>query len=84
MSDQPLTFEKLAEFHRETILPDMRRVAAESEARLRNEMYSLHDSLLQKFARLETKAEVERLRVRVEALHDEIRRLDRRIGTSET
>jgi hypothetical protein len=50
MSDQPLTLAVLAEFHRQVILPDVRRVVNEvvqgSESRLRDEMRSLHDVLM--------------------------------------
>jgi len=50
MSDQPLTLAVLAEFHRQVILPDVRRVVNEavqsSESRLRDEMHGLHDVLV--------------------------------------
>ena len=35
----------LTKFHREIVVPDMERIAAASERRLRDEMHSLFDSL---------------------------------------
>jgi len=57
MSEQPITLAVLADFHRQVILPDIQRVVAESEGRLRNEMHTLHDFVLHKLDKLETEYE---------------------------
>jgi predicted nuclease with TOPRIM domain len=44
----------LAKFHREVLLPDVERVVAASEGRLRDEMHGIFDSLAQRLDRLET------------------------------
>ena len=51
----------LAKFHREVLLPDVKRVVAEaveaSERRLRDEMQAGFDALAQRLDRLETEYE---------------------------
>ena len=44
----------LAKFHREIVLPDIKRILEESEQRLRNEVHTLFDALAQRLDRLET------------------------------
>jgi hypothetical protein len=44
----------LARFHREVVLPDLERVAAASEARLRDEVNAGFDAQFQRLDRLET------------------------------
>lgn len=77
MAEQPLTLPVLAKFHREVILPDIERIlgeaVADSEGRLRNEMYTLHDALLQRMDRIETdfesmKAGLARVEQRLDAI----------------
>jgi hypothetical protein len=46
MSDQPLTLAVLAQFHRQVILPDIERIVAATEHRLRDEMHVLQDFVL--------------------------------------
>ena len=81
MSDQPITLAVLAQFHREIILPDIQKVVEASEGRLRNEMYGLHDSVLQKLATLET--EYEALKAGLGRVEDQLERMDERIGVLE-
>lgn len=40
-------------FHRDVVLPDIKRVVEESESRLRDEMHTLVDTLAQRPERLE-------------------------------
>jgi hypothetical protein len=51
----------LAKFHREVLLPDVKRVVADaveaSERRLRDEMHSLFDSLSKQIRTLEARLE---------------------------
>ncbi len=44
----------LSNFHRDVVLPDIKRVVGESEQRLRNEMHSLFDALAERLDRLTT------------------------------
>ena len=81
MSDQPITLAVLAQFHREVILPDIQKVVEASEGRLRNEMYGLHDSVLQKLAKLET--EYEALKAGLGRVEDRLERMHERIGVLE-
>ncbi len=53
MSDQPLTLKMLAEFHREIMVPDIRRIVAETESRLLNRMLSFEDSILKRLGDLD-------------------------------
>lgn len=86
MSDQPITLAvlttALVQFHRDVILPDLHKVVEASEGRLRNEMYGLHDSVLQNFARLET--EYVFLKVAVSRLEERMTAVETRMGVLET
>ena len=81
MSDQPVTLAvlttALVQFHREIVLPDLQKVVEASEGRLRNEMHGLHDSLLQKLAKLET--EYEFLKVGLARVEGRLERIDQRL-----
>jgi hypothetical protein len=55
MSDQPITLAVLAQFHREIFLPDFERVVRESEFRLRNEMQTSHDEIVDGLDKLVTR-----------------------------
>jgi hypothetical protein len=44
----------LATFHRDMLLPDIKRVAEESEHRVRDQMHGIFDSLAPRLDRLET------------------------------
>ena len=57
MSEQPVTLSVLLRFHREFLLPDVERIVGAAFEGLRDEMRTLHDSLLVKFERLETEYE---------------------------
>ncbi len=99
MSEQPVTLavltKALAGFHRDVVLPDLERVVAESERRLRNEMHTLHDFVLDKLGTLEAEyaairmalARVEERLDRVEERLDRVEQrldgLDARLGTLE-
>jgi hypothetical protein len=76
MSDQPLTLIVLAQFHRQVILPDIERVVGGAEARLRNEMHTLHDFVLTRLDRLET--EYEAVKVGLRRLEDRFEQVDAR------
>jgi hypothetical protein len=60
----------LARFHREVVLPDIKRVVQEavtdSEQRLRDEMHSLFDAQAQRLDRLETEYQVRALESQIE------------------
>jgi len=99
MSDQPLTLAVLAQFHREIILPDVRRIVHEavsdavsaSERRLHGHI----DGILHKLDKLETEYEslkvglrrVETQGVAIEALHRDllaaVNRLEERLSRVE-
>jgi len=71
MSDQPLTLAVLAQFHRQVILPDIERIVAATEHRLRDEMHVLQDFVLKRLDRLENeyeaiKAGLARIEVRLD------------------
>ena len=92
MSDQPVTLAVLTRaltvFHRDVILPDLQRVVSESESRLRNEMYTLHDSVLKKFDRLETEyasitIALERLEAKDGAVEKRLDTVEERLGQLE-
>jgi predicted nucleic acid-binding Zn-ribbon protein len=95
MSEQPITLSVLRRFHEEVLLPDVRRIVADSELRLRDEMHALHDSLLVRLDRLETEYEAIKVGLRrveerldsLEAQHRElaaeVRRLDERLSRVE-
>ncbi len=55
-ADQPVTVgvltATLAKFHREVFLPDFQRIVGDSEKRLRDEMYTLHDVVLKRLDRI--------------------------------
>jgi hypothetical protein len=53
MSEQPITLSVLMRFHREVFVPDVKRIVGEAVGGLRDEMHTLHDSLLVRFERLE-------------------------------
>lgn len=75
----------LTRFHREILVPDMERIVAASEQRLRNEMHTLFDALAQRLDRLEAEYHllVEGLR-RVEERLDRVeQRLDKMALRSE-
>jgi predicted nucleic acid-binding Zn-ribbon protein len=57
MSDQPLTLAVLAQFHRQVILPDIERIVAATEHRLRDEVHVLQDFVLKRLDRLENEYE---------------------------
>ena len=48
MSDQPLTLGVLAQFHREIFVPDVERIVRESEFRLRDQMQTFRDEIIQR------------------------------------
>ncbi len=54
MPDDPITLATLTQFHREVLLPDVQRIVAESEHRLRDEMHAGFDAVYQRLDRLET------------------------------
>jgi chromosome segregation ATPase len=81
MSDQPLTLAVLAQFHRQVILPDIERLVAASEDRLRDQMQGLHDSVLQRLDRLEVeyeaiKAGLGRIEARLDAVEARVSNLE--------
>lgn len=95
MSDQPLTLVVLAEFHHQVFLPDMERLVGESERRLRDVMYGLHDVVIQRLDRLVDEfqalnASLERVEGRLD-LHEAsyqdliaaVHRLEERLGRVE-
>jgi predicted nuclease with TOPRIM domain len=53
MSEEPITFAQLVQYHREVMLPDVQRIVEDSERRLRDEMHGLFDALAQRLDRLE-------------------------------
>ena len=88
LSDQPLTLGALAEFlprfHREVILPDIQRVAAESERRLVDQIERLWDALLDTRERRETeylllKSGIARVEERLERVDDRLSRIEVRL-----
>jgi chromosome segregation ATPase len=99
MSEQPITLSVLMRCHRKVFLPDVERIVSRAvgrlEQRLRDEMRTLHDSLLVKFERLETeyvaiKAALGRLEQRLDSLETghrelaaEVRQLDERLSRIE-
>jgi predicted nucleic acid-binding Zn-ribbon protein len=53
MSDQPLTLAALAQFHRQVIVPDIERIVAASEQRVREQVHGFQDLVLKRLDRLE-------------------------------
>ena len=77
MSEQPLTLAALAQFHRQVIVPDIERILSGTvdsfEARLRDEMQTLHDAVLKRLDRLDIeyemiKAGLQRVEERLDAV----------------
>jgi chromosome segregation ATPase len=84
MAGEPLTFETLARFHREVMLPDVQRIVEGTERRLRDEMHALFDAQAQKLDRLETEyhmlvAGMKRLEERMDRLEQRMERLEQRV-----
>ena len=85
MSDQPLTLAVLAQFHRQVILPDIERIVGgtieTAEARLRDEMHTLHDAVLKRLDRLDIeyemiKAGLKRVEARLDAFEGRLEQLE--------
>ena len=99
MSDPSIPLSMLTRFHREVVIPDIERIVGGTvgsmERRLRDEMHTLHDSLLVKFERLDTeyeaiKAGLARVEQRLDSLEAghrdlaaQVRRLDERLSRVE-
>jgi chromosome segregation ATPase len=81
MSDVPLTLAVLAQFHREVILPDVKRVVEDavgaSERRLRDEMHAIFDSLDARMTRREQ--EYQLLVVGVRRVEERLERIEGRL-----
>ena len=70
----------LTRFHREIVVPDIERIVAASEQRLRNEMHTLFDSLSRQVEDLRTEYHmlVAGLK-RVDGLQEQVRTLEARL-----
>ena len=78
----------LVKFHREVLLPDIRRVVAETEARLRGEMQTGFDALAHRLDRLETeyamvKAGLQRLEERMDSLDHRLQLVEQKLDRVE-
>ncbi len=75
----------LATFHRQVVLPDVKRVIEDtvlaSEGRLRNEMHTLYDALAQRLGTLET--EYHMIVAGLQRLEERLDRVDERLGRLE-
>jgi exonuclease VII large subunit len=71
----------LARFHREVLLPDVKRVVGEaveaSERRLRDEMHALFDAQAQRLERLET--EYQMLLASLKRVEERLERVEQRL-----
>src|ERR687891_345968 len=95
MAEPSIPLSAFAQFHREVILPDMERVVGALERRLRDEMHTLHDSVLMGIERLEGEYQAIRaglvrvedrldaLEARLEGLVAAVHRLDERLSRVE-
>jgi hypothetical protein len=85
MSDQPLTLEVLAQFHREVVVPDLQRIVADevsgSDRYLTTQIEHLWDALLG----TREKLEIEYLLIKsgIARLEDRLDRVDQRLGALE-
>ncbi len=77
--------EVLAGFHRDVLLPDVQRVVADSERRLRDEMHGLFDAQAKHLDGLETEyqmivAALRRVEARLEAVEKRLDEMERRMA----
>src|SRR5918995_5898127 len=82
MAEPSIPLSALAQFHREVILPDMERVVGALERRLRDEMHTLHDSVLMGIERLE--GEYQAIRAGLVRVEDRLDALEARLDGLET
>jgi chromosome segregation ATPase len=88
MSDPTIPLSVLTKFHKDVIVPDIRRIVEESEGRLRNEMQGFHDSILKRLGDLETESQaiktgLKRLEERFELVEASLGKVEERLGAVE-
>jgi len=82
MSDQSIPLAVLAHFHREVIIPDIERIVGGAERRLRDEMHTLHDSVLTSLDRLEF--EYQAIRAGLVRVEERLDRVEQRLDSLAT
>ena len=92
MPDDPITLATLTHFHREVVLPDIRRIVTDavgaSESRLRHEMQTGFDALAKRLDMLETEyhmlvAGLKRVEERLDRVEGRLDSLEQRMSAVE-